>query len=172
MSHVAKSRILEEIIKELRKNGQTIPEKVMNDLKSARTMMEIHAQPKTDKGEIEPKIDTYLKNAEAYLITEADKHLQPEKVQDWLQKLDLAECDTCVTIVEPKPAFRFISGVPRDQKWVRVQPIETIPLPKLKQLATETQLEFREENDTHLIVYGSPENIQAFVKKMTKQAAK
>jgi hypothetical protein len=172
MSHIAKSRILEEIIKELRRIGQTIPENVMNELKSARTMMEINFTAKTGKGEMDPKIDTYLETTEAYLINEADKHLAPEKVQDWLQKLELATCDSCVTIVKPKPESRFIAGVPRDQKWIRVQSIESMPLQKLKVMASETQLGFREENDTHLIVYGTPENIQAFVKKMTAQAAK
>jgi hypothetical protein len=172
MSHIAKSRILEEIIKELRKQGQSIPENVMRELKSARTMMEIDSVAKPGKGEVETQIDTYLKTTEAYLITEADKHLAPEKVQAWLQQLDLSACDNCVTVVKAEPESKFISGVPRDQKWIRVQPIESMPLQKLKVMATETQLGFREENDSHLIVYGTPENIQAFVKKMTQQAAK
>ncbi len=172
MSHIAKSRILEEIIIALRKKGQTIPENVMSDLKSARTMMTITTASKTDLGETEPKIDTYLKKAEAYLILEADKHLPPEKVQNWLTQLDISSCDQCVTIEQTKPESRFIAGVPRDQKWVRVTPIENMPLEKLQQMATETKLGFREEKDGHLIVYGQPEDIQAFIKKMTKQARK
>jgi len=171
MSHIAKSRILEEIIIALRKKDQIIPENVMKDLKSARTMMTITAT-KSDLEETEPKIDNYLKKAEAYLIIEADKHLPPEKVQNWLTQLDISSCEQCVPKAQTKPESRFIAGVPRDQKWVRVTPIEGMPVEKLQQMATEIKLSFREEKDGHLIVYGQPEDIQAFIKKMTKQASK
>jgi hypothetical protein len=41
MSHVAKSKILEEIIIEIRKKGLEIPPNVMSNLKSARTLMKV-----------------------------------------------------------------------------------------------------------------------------------
>ena len=74
--------------------------------------------------------------------------------------------------VKGKAEDKFITGVPRDQKWIRVEPLASLPAEKLKQLAGETSLSFREEKDGHLIVYGSAENIKKFVKKMTAQTAK
>jgi hypothetical protein len=62
--------------------------------------------------------------------------------------------------------------MPRDQKWVRVKPISSLPLEKLKQLATESALSVRLEEDGHLIVYGKAEDIKEFVRKMTEQAAR
>ena len=170
MSHVAKSRIFEEIIVALRKKGQIIPENIMNDLKSARTMMEITGTSKTGLRENDPKIDMYLEMTEAYLINEASKHFPQEKINEWLQKLEVSACESCVTIIKPNPESRFIAGVPRDQKWVRVQPIENMPAEKLEQMATETKLSFRQEKDGHLVVYGKAEDIKAFIKKMTEQA--
>jgi hypothetical protein len=76
------------------------------------------------------------------------------------------------TEMKEKTAAKFITGLPRDQKWIRVEPLASLPLEKLKQLAGETSLSFREETDGHLTVYGSAENIKKFVKKMTEQAAK
>ncbi len=172
MSHVARSKILEEMIIDLRKKGFSIPPNVLNDLKSARTLMQVIGANKSDVGETAPSIDVYLSSAEANLVTEAGKLLPPEKVEDYLKKLELASCDTCVTVVPTKEESRFMTGVPReqDQRWVRVEPIASLPMEKLKQMATETNLQFREDGDGHLVVSGNQENVKKFVKKMTAQA--
>ena len=167
MSQLAKSKILEEMIIEFRKKGFEIPPNVMSDLKSARTLMKVLDADSKGRGEIAPQVDVYLETVEAYLITEAGNLFSAEKIEAWLKKLELASCDACVTVVKPKEESRFISGVPRDQKWIRVQPIASLPPEKLKQLIKETNLQFREEQDGHLIVYGSQENISKFVKNMT-----
>ncbi len=101
-SYVARSKILEEMIIELRKKGFNIPPNVLGDLKSARTLMKVMDSSKKDLGETAPQIDQYLSSAEANLVTEAGKLLSAEKVEDYLKKLELASCETCVTIVEPK----------------------------------------------------------------------
>ena len=169
MSQVAKSKILEEMIIEFRKKGFEIPPNVMSDLKSARTLMKVMDADSKGRNETAPQVDVYLETVEAYLITEAGNSFSAEKVEDWLKKLGLTSCDACVTVVESKEKSRFISGVPRDAKWIRVQPIASLPPEKLKQLIKETNLQFREEQDGHLIVYGSQENIGKFVKKMTEK---
>jgi hypothetical protein len=170
MSYVARSKILEDMIIELRKKGFSIPANVLSDLKSARTLMQVLASSKSDVGETAPTIDVYLSSAEANLVTEAGKLLPKEKVDDYLKKLERASCDSCVTVVPAKKESRFITGVTREQndRWVRVNPIASLPLEKLEQMAAETKLEFRKDSDGHLIVSGSQENIKEFVKKMTK----
>jgi hypothetical protein len=168
LSHFAKSRILEEIIIELRRKGLQIPANVMTDLKSARTLLQIEKADPRGRGETEPKIDEYIGSVEAYVMTEAAKHFAAEKVDKWMTELDLASCDSCFTVEEEKEEMRFITGVPRDQKWIRVEPIANLPIEKLEKLATETKLGYRREKDGHLIVYGTQENIKEYVKKMTK----
>jgi hypothetical protein len=59
MSHVATSKILEEIIIEFRKKGLTIPENVMSDLKSARVLMKVMDASQKDRGETAPKIGEF-----------------------------------------------------------------------------------------------------------------
>jgi hypothetical protein len=176
MTHLATSKILEEIIVELRKKGYAVPPKVLTDLKSARVLMTVEATEQKGTGEASMKIDEYLSSVEANLITEAQKKFSPEKIDEWLRRLDAAGCDTCapcgVCVPAEKEESKFVTGVPRDQKWVRVEPLVSLPAEKLKQLATETSLSYREEDDGHLTVYGSAEDIKKFVKKMTEQAAK
>ncbi len=171
MSHLAKSRIIEEMIIEFRKKGLEIPPNVMSDLKSARVLMKVADGEPKGQVETEPQIDTFLGAVEAYLITEAGNHFAADKVDGWLRKLDVASCDSCISVVKPKMESRFIPGIPRDQKWIRVTPIASLPLEKLELMATEASLRFREEKDGHLIVYGSQDNVNRFVKKMTEKAA-
>ncbi len=172
MSQTTRSKILEEIIIELRKKGLEIPANILSDLKSARTLMKVEQVDQKGHGETSPKIDEYFASVEAYLVTEAGKHFQAEKVDEWLRRLDLATCEPCATDEkvreDGREKDRFIAGVPRDQKWIRVEPIESLPLEKLEQLATETNLSFREEKDGLLTVYGTAEAIKEFLKKVSK----
>jgi hypothetical protein len=177
MSYEAVWKVLEEIIIELRKKGVATPPNVINDLKSAKVLMKVLDASERDHGETAPKIEQYLGSVEAYLVTEAQKMFPPARIGEWLRRLEEASCDTCQICVvatekKEKAEAKFITGIPRDQKWIRVEPLASLPVEKLKQLAGETNLSFREEKDDHLTVYGSAENIQAFVKKMTEQTTK
>ena len=131
----------------------------------------------SDRGETAPKIEQYLGSVEAYLVTEAQKHFPPGRIDTWLKRIETANYGTCPSCtVEPakteKTETKFITGVPRDQTWRRVKPLVSLPAEQLKQLAEETSLSFREEQDGHLIIHGDAENIKKFVKKMTEQASK
>ncbi len=172
-SHLAKSRVLEEIIIQLRKKDQQIPPNIMSDLKSARTLMQIESEkPRGHVGENEPKIDQYIANVESYVVSEAEKLFSREQVEIWLTKLDLATCDSCVTVVKPKQDSKFIAGVPRNQRWVRVEPIPSLPKETLQKMIKETNLSLREDEDGHLIAYGDEKDVKAFVKKMTAKNGK
>jgi hypothetical protein len=165
-------KILEEIVIELRKKGTPASENVMSDLKSAKTLIKL-METGEDRGEIGPKIEQYLSTVEANLVTEAQKTVTPEKIDEWLRRLESSSCEACTGI--PKLAAekeqRFIPGLPRDQKWVRVTPIVSLPKEKLEELAHDSDLSVKAENDGHLVVYGSAEDIRDFVKKMTKETS-
>jgi hypothetical protein len=162
-------KILEEIIVELRKKGQPAPENVMSDLKSAKTLIKL-MDTGEDRGEIGPKVEQYLASVEANLVTEAQRIFPPERIDAWLRRLEASSCDVCAGQPQTptKEESRFVPGLPRDQKWVRVTPITSLPQEKLQQLAEESNLSFKAEKDGHLIVYGKAEDIREFVKKMTK----
>ena len=177
MGYEAVWKVLEEIVIELRKKGVETPPNVMNDLKSAKILMKVLDASESDRGETAPKIEQYLGSLEAYLVTTAQKKFPPARIDTWLKRIETANCNMCQTCsVETtkteKTETKFITGVPRDQKWILVKPLANLPAEKLKQLAEKTNLSFREEQDGHLIIHGSAENIKKFVKKMTEQASK
>ena len=173
MGYSATWKILEEIITEFRKEDLPVPEPIMSDLKSAKTLIKL-LESGDGQGEISPKVEQYLASVEAHLVTEAQKSFKPERIDEWLRRLGASPCEVGVdqTSKPEKQELRFVAGMPRDQKWVRVKPISSLPLEKLKQLATESALSVRLEEDGHLIVYGKAEDIKEFVRKMTEQAAR
>jgi hypothetical protein len=165
MGYLAMWKVLEEIITEFRKKQLPIPETVMNDLKAAKTMINIVGVSE-GHGENSLKIEEYLGSVEAQLVTEAQKHFAPEHIDQWLKRLETANCKIGD---EDAGKLRFIAGVPRDQKWIRVEPLANLPAEKLQQLAKEANLSVSMQEDGRMIVYGQAENLKEFVKKMTNE---
>jgi len=168
MGYLAAWKVLEEIIIEFRKKQLPVPITVLNDLKAAKTMIKI-MNADTGHGETSFKIEEYLGTVEAYLVTEAQKHFAPENIDNWLKRLEIANCGICEESAEES---RFIAGVPRDQKWIRVEPLANLPVEKLKQFAQETNLSTAIQKDGRMLVYGQAEDLKEFLKKMTAKAGK
>jgi len=164
MGYISVWKVLEEIIIEFRKKGLIIPRKIMNDLKSAKVMITI-MDVDEGLGETAQKIELYLGGVEAYLITAAQKAFTSTRIDKWLRRIEEAKYNNCE--IGKKEEAKFISGVPRDQKWIRIKPIYGMPLKKLKQLAEKTSLSSRVQEDGRLVVYGKSEDIREFVKKIT-----
>lgn len=155
-------KVLEKMIADLRKKGLAVPDKVMKDLKSARTMIKILDADPT-RGETIQKIDVYLENVESYIVSEAQKKFGVEYADEWLKRLDKASRQT----FDEEEEARFVSGVPRGQKWIRVKPLDELPIEKLKTLAEESNLSYNIQKDGFLLVHGKDEDIKHFVKKMS-----
>jgi hypothetical protein len=169
MGYLAAWKVLEGIIIEFRKKGLTIPPEVMDNLKAAKTMIKIFdADP--CRGEAMQKIEEYLGNVESYLVSEGQKNFGVERVDEWLRRLNEASVRT-PDIEEEE--IRFIPGLPREQKWIRVKPSAEMPTDKLKTLAKESNLSCRVQSNGYLLVYGEDDRLKEFIKKMaTKHGAK
>ncbi len=161
MGHSAVWKIQEEMIADLRKRGITIPEKIMNDLKTAKTIIRISKAASLE--DTAQNIETYLANIESFLITEAEKLFGTEYADEWLRKLDKAG----KTADEPEDNTRFVPEFPREQKWIRVKPTNDLPLEMLKIMADELKLAYKAQHDGYLLVYGEDKPVKDFVKKMT-----
>lgn len=172
MGHnLATWKTLEDMMIELKNKGVTIPENVMEDLRSAKSMIKL-ACTQGSRGDEIIKTEEYMANVEAYLVSEGQKVLGSEHVDGWLRLLE--EAGACGEVCE-QPAERkgqFVTGVPRDQKWVRVESTEKLSTQRIQQLATEQNLQFNLQNDGRLLVYGKPESLRVFVRQMTAETNK
>jgi hypothetical protein len=163
MGYLTAWKVLEEIIADFRKRGLTIPAETMDDLKSAKTLINIlKADPCRE--DTSQKVEAYLLNLESYLISQAQKEFGPKYVEEWLNRLDKASQKQQEE--EEETETRFVPGVPREQKWIRVKPTGKLTLERIRQLAVESELSVSVQNDGYVLVYGSDDRIKEFVKKM------
>lgn len=160
-------KTLADLITEFRRKGESIPSDVMEDLRAAKTMIQIL---RADLTRIEnvPSIEMYLGNVESYLIFEAQKKFGSEFVEEWMRKIKEAR-ETKAVLEKPEPSSRFVLGLPRGQKWVRVQVSKETPEMKIKKLAEETGLSFKMQKNGYLLVYGDDEKLKLFVKKAAEK---
>jgi hypothetical protein len=169
MGYTAKWKVLEDMMVELRRKGVEVPPTVINDLRSAKLLIKI-AETGESAGDTTLKLEEILGSVESYLVTEAQNILSAQSVDDWLRQLDEATMPTCEIKCERENTF--IIGVPRDQKWIRVEPMPNLQTERLKQIAKESNLSTNQQKDGRLVVYGQQEDIKAFLKKMAEEATK
>jgi len=165
MSYEDKWKILADLLTELQERGEKIPADVINDLRSANTMIQVLKADPTHTENIS-RIDTYLRSVESYAIFAAEK-LGTETVEEWLKKLK----DTkTVKKKEGRAAgSRFSLGVPRDKSWMRIKISDDTPLEDVKNLVKESKLSCKMQENGYMLVYGDEKNIKSFVRMMAEQ---
>ncbi|MBT8172002.1 DUF2096 domain-containing protein [Candidatus Bathyarchaeota archaeon] len=163
MGNLAVWKVLEEMVIELRKKPVGIPLEILNDLKSAKILLEI-TDSNTTQEETAIKIERYLENIEIYIFSKIQEKFKPKTVEEWLKRVSEARNKEVKLTEETK----FISGIPRNQKWIRVKPISELPLRLLKKIAKENGLLMCANVDGKFIIYGKAENIRSYVKKITE----
>jgi hypothetical protein len=173
MGYTATWKVLEELMLDMYKKGAAVPPNVINDLRNAKLMIKI-SESSDAKGETAMKVDEFLGNVESVLLAEAQKTFGGEYVDGWLKRIDEAnvQCETCQPAPTKAEENKFVIGVPRDQKWVRVEPNGTLTCEHIESIAKETNLTLNPQKDGRLVVYGQPESLKAFLKKMTAETTK
>lgn len=163
MGNLAVWKVLEEMVIELRKKPVGMPLEILNDLKSAKILLEI-TDSDTTQEEIAIKIERYLENVEIYIFNIIQEKFEPKIVEEWLKRLSEARSKEANLKKEKK----FIAGIPRNQKWIRVKPISELPVGLLKKIAKQNDLLMSSNVDGKFVIYGKAANIKSYVKKITE----
>ena len=161
MGYLAVWKVLEAMVTDFKKKGTTVPANIISELKTAKTIIKIlKADPL--QGENMQKIEEYLRNVESYLISEGQRRFGQAYVDEWLERTDQA----ARKIVDDKEEeTKLITGLPREQKWIRLKPSDELPIEKLKTLAEESNLSHNVQKDGCLLVFGTDTAIKDFVKR-------
>jgi len=167
MGYLAVWKIQEEMIADFRKRGAPIPDRIMKDLKSARTLIRILKAGSCQEDTVQ-KIETFMANVESFLVSEGERRFGTGYVDECLKRL--GEAGRKIT-EEDVEETRFIPGLPRGHHWIRVKPSAELPLEKLKTLTEESKLSYEMQTDGCLLVYGKDEHVKDLVKKMTTKYA-
>jgi hypothetical protein len=163
MGYLAAWKVLEEMIADFRKKGIIVRAEIISSLRHARTLINVLRADPT-RLDTSRKVEERLRSVESYLISEGQKRFGTEYIEEWVERLDEASSKV---IEEEEEKTRFVSGLPRGQKWIRVKPSIELPLEGLKALADELNLSYDVQSDGCLLVSGKEECIRDFVKKMT-----
>ena len=163
MGYSAAWKVLEEMITDFRKKGITVPAEIISNLRHAKTLINVLGADPT-RLDTNQKVEQHLLTVESYLVSEGQKKFGKGYAENWLKRLKEGGSKV---VEEEKKETKFISGVPREQKWIRVKPSTELPVEGIKALADELNLSFNLQNDGCLLVYGKDQHIKDFVKKMT-----
>jgi hypothetical protein len=161
-------KILDDLIAEFRKRGETIPPEIMEDLRSAKSFMQI-SRANSSRSEDPTQIEIYLNNVEFHLIPRAQEKFGQEFVERWTKKLEKARAGTTEGDVETSTVSKFLPGIARDTPWIRVKTSQDIPPDAVKTLAKGAGLSINNKEKDYLLVYGEKRKLQRFLKKMTEK---
>jgi hypothetical protein len=150
------------MIADFRKRGKPVPSRIMADLKSAGTMIRLLKLDATC-GETVQKVEEYLGNVESYVMSEGERLFGKAYSGEWLKRVAEARA----TLTKEKDEARFIPALPRNERWIRVNPSEEMSLKRLKMMAEGSNLSWNAQADGSLLVHGREECIRSFVMKMT-----
>jgi len=165
MGYASIWKVLEEMTTDFKKKGATVPENVMDDLKSAKTLLRVLKADMTH-GETLQKIGAFLGNVESYLVSEGEKLFGEQYAQEWLKRIDEAGRKKPG---EEEQEERFVAGLVPGQRWIRVKPSKELPSDRLEKLIKDTGLSYKVQADEFLLVYGEDSKLKDLVKKMTKK---
>ena len=168
MGHNQVWKTLDSLIAEFRRRGKPVPPNIIEDLRSAKTMMQVlRADPK--RAENIPTIEMYLGNVESYLIFEAHRKFGSQFAEEWMQKIQEARKTSNAEEEPLETSSKFVAGVPRDQKWLRFQVSDETPEKEIKRLAGECGLSTRIQPDGYVLVYGDDSSIKLFIQKTSEK---
>lgn len=157
-------RVLADLVTEFRKMGETVPSHVVNDLRSAKTTMQI-LKVDEDNPDHLLRIEEFLANVESYVICWAQKRFEARTFDGWMDRLESARREVHKIM---QPRSNFVPGTPRDKHWIRVKASNDVPLKRIKSVAQEVGLEHKIHKSEYLIVYGEKGKIRSFIKRMAE----
>jgi hypothetical protein len=159
-------KILDAMVMEFRKRNEPVPVNIIEDLRAAKTMIQVlNADPK--RTEHIPSIEMYLGNVESYLIFVGDQKFGAQFADRWMDKL--REAKKTIRIGEKESAWestsKFVPGVPKGRKWLRVRVSAETSEEEIKRHAEELGLSTEVRADGYILVFGDEEQLKRFVQK-------
>jgi hypothetical protein len=162
LNYEALWKLMADLVSELKKSGESIPDYVMRDLRAAKTMVEIL---KVDPSRTENllRIEEYFSKVESYIVPAANRKLGEQYVHEWLSKV--AEAQRTRQSWKPQPPKRFPVGVPRDKQWIRLEPTNQLPMEKIKRMSKQLGLKSATQDDGCILIIGADEQVKEFVRR-------
>ncbi len=155
---------LEAIILELRKQRVTVLPELVDDLKSAQTLIKIHRTDPLNL-DIATEIERYLERVEANLIYLAHSDVGEAYADECVRRLHEARAKGLrETVTVPST---FITGVPKGAHWIRLKTSDLLDSAEVDALLNQLALSKIEQPDGFLLIHGPEEKVKAFLKEVS-----
>ena len=162
-------KILEALMVELTKKGVTIPQELVNDLKSVKTLISIYkTEPRSLN--IVTEIELYLGKIEPNLLYLAESDVSKEYVDEWIKKTISARIEKKDEQTVAKT--RFVSGISKGEYWIRIKTSGLINEGELDELLKKFNLSSEMQENGYLLIRGKEPNVKSFVKKVGEKIGK
>jgi hypothetical protein len=162
-------KVLEELYNELTKKEVTVPQEFMNDLKSVKTLINIYKVDTTTLN-VATEIELYLEKIESNLLYLAESDIGKEYAENWLKKIYEARKKGLST--KTTLPSRFVSGVPKNEHWIRIKTTDLIKDQDLEVLLDKFNLSSKIQKDEYLLIHGNEQNVKNFLKEVGKKIRK
>ncbi len=156
-------KVLEALITDLKKKGVIVLPNLLDDLKSAQTLINIYKTEPTAL-EVATQIETYLETLEANLLYLAGADVGEDYANTWLRRLYEARMQGGSE--KPQERSRFVSGVPKGEYWIRIQLSDLLSDDEVESLLDERGLASKAQANGYRLIYGKKERVTAFIKEV------
>lgn len=153
---------------ELMKKGLAIPQPVIEDLKTCRTLIKIYGTGSADP-ETAADAAPYLQKVEANLMVLAESSVGVEYADAWQHRIRAAYEDNGG---ETDTASKFVSGVPKSDYWIRLKTSELNIGGEIGEMLDRLSLSAKQNDDGYLLVYGKKEDVKAFLQEVRQKVGK
>jgi len=157
----AAAGVMDELMLELIEKGLAIPKNVADDLKTGRSLTNIWLR-QPDDADIEMKTVAILQNAEINLLSLAETGVSAEYANAWQEKINKAYREAVSEAVPESPS-KFVTGVPKEDYWVRIKMNELAAVPELDALFDKFSLSSVTQEDDWRLIHGRKEDVSAFL---------
>lgn len=155
--------VLEAIVVELKKKRVTVLPELVDDLKSAQTLIKIHRTDPTAL-DVAAEIERYLETVEANLIYLARSDVGDAYADACVQRLHEARLKGLrETVTVPST---FVTGVPKGAHWIRLKVSGLLDDNEVDALVEQLALSRTVQADGFLLIHGTEENVKAFIKEV------
>jgi len=161
-------KTIEELMVELADRGVTIPQDLMDDLKSAKTFISIY---KTDPSALDvmTEVALYLDKIEPNLLYLAESEVGKKYASAWIKKISDARLEKAETIIVPS---KFVAEIPKGEHWIRIKTADIISDDNLRELLRNLNLSSKSQDDGYLLIYGKEENVKSFIREVGRKIGK
>lgn len=162
-------KVLEELSTELTKKGITVPQELIDDLKSAKVYISIYKTNPT-KLNLSEEIEIYMENVESNLLYLAESDVGKDYADKWLKKIYRARTEK---VPEPTSvATGFVTAIPKGEHWIRINLSGLMDDKDVRELVKMLNLSSMPQENGYLLVHGKEECIKTFVKKIGEKIGK